>query len=240
MITAYAAAATLYGNGQRPGVITTLTISEYGMREENYNEQCGDVVVIPCVHHKTGAQGLAYLVITKDTDDIIEYYLQHIRQVIAPKDACKNLLFLTISGEEYTQVYRRTKKALATESMVPPPPGLYRILISTEARRHLDEMSRRKTIKHLSHSASTSEHYYEFLNQTDATEAHATISTLSTIRRWTQSETNLLTLRWPLTGDPPTMKAIQTFIKGNAHIKRTCKEVISKWNQLHRIHNFKQ
>ena len=110
VMTAYATAAALYGNEQRLGVITTLTIAEYGMREENYNEQCGNVVVIPCVHHKTGAQGLAYLVITKGTDDIIEYYLQHIRQAIAPKDACKNFLFLTRSGEEYIHVYRKIKK----------------------------------------------------------------------------------------------------------------------------------
>ena len=47
-VTAYVAAITLYGNGQRSGVISNLTISEFQLREKEEN----DMVVIPCVHHK--------------------------------------------------------------------------------------------------------------------------------------------------------------------------------------------
>ena len=96
VITAYAAAATVYGNGQRSGVITNLTIAEFEMREESYSEESGDVVVIPCVHHKTGAQGLAYLVISEDIDAVIQYYYDYIRQAITPADNCQGYLFLTL------------------------------------------------------------------------------------------------------------------------------------------------
>ena len=67
-----------YGNRQRSGVITNLTIEECEMWEESYSEECGDMVEIPCVHHKTGPQGLAYLVITEEIDDI-QYYYDNIR-----------------------------------------------------------------------------------------------------------------------------------------------------------------
>ena len=203
------------------------------MREESYSEESGDVVVIPCVHHKTGAQGLAYLVISEDIDAVIQYYYDYIRQAITPADNCQGYLFLTRSGEQYDQVYRRIKKAFETSRIVPPSPGLYRILISTEARRHLDEMKRRKTVKHLSHSANTSETYYEFMNIDDATEAHANISALSAMRRWKQHEIELLKSQWPLSGEAPTIKAVRQFIKDHRNINRTAKELVAKWQQLH-------
>ncbi|XP_065919571.1 uncharacterized protein [Dysidea avara] len=231
-ITAYAAAATIYGNGQRSGAISNLTVAEFEMREESYSEESGDMVVIPCVHHKTGSQGLAYLVISEEVDDMIQYYHDNIRQMITPAANCEHYLFLTRSGEQYDQVYRRIKNTLGTKSMTPPQPGLYRVLISSEARRHLDEMKRRKTVKHLSHSAQTSETYYEYMNNVDATEAHANIRTLSALRRWKQHEAKLLTSRWPLSGDPPAIKDIRNFIKEN-HITRTSKEILAKWQQLH-------
>jgi len=65
----------LYGNGQRSGIITNLTIEEFNMREEGDN----DLIVIPCLHHKTAAQKLALLVITEDVEDILQYYFDTIR-----------------------------------------------------------------------------------------------------------------------------------------------------------------
>ena len=63
IITAYGTAVTVYGNGQRSGVITNLAIAEFNMREEGEQPS---LVVIPCVHHKTSSQGLAQLVISED------------------------------------------------------------------------------------------------------------------------------------------------------------------------------
>ena len=89
-MTAYAAAVVPYGNGKRSGVITNLTIGEFEMREEGEHE----LVVIPCVHHKTGTQGLAQLVISEDIEDLLIYYYQTIRSNIVPaEDSYKNLFF---------------------------------------------------------------------------------------------------------------------------------------------------
>lgn len=222
----------MYGNGQRSGAITNLTIAEFEMREETYKDECGDMVVIPCVHHKTATQGLAYLVISEDTDDLLQYYFDNIRVKLTPVASCKDFLFLTRGGEEYDQVYRHIKESLGTDSMVPPQPGLYRILISTEARRHLDEMKRRKTVKHLSHSARTSEMYYEYLNTDDATEAHVHISTLSAMRRWKKDEIELIKSKWPLSDDPPTLKDIRNFLKEDRTFTRSSKDILAKWQQL--------
>jgi len=81
-----------------------------------------------------------------DTDDLLQYYYDNIRVKLTPVASCQDFLFW---GEQYDQVYWYIKESLGTNSMVPLQPGLYWILISTEAKRHLDEMKRRITVKHL-------------------------------------------------------------------------------------------
>ena len=61
IITAYAAALVLYGNGQRSGVVTNLRIEEFMKRQPCDNDT--DEVIIPCLNHKTGPQGIARLVV---------------------------------------------------------------------------------------------------------------------------------------------------------------------------------
>ena len=46
---AFAAAIILYGNAQRSGETTNLTISEFGRRQEEKDER----VVNPCINHQT-------------------------------------------------------------------------------------------------------------------------------------------------------------------------------------------
>ena len=87
--------------------------------------------------------------------------------------------FLTYSGGEYTQVYQHIKVALAPNGVVPPVPGLYRIMVSSEARRHLNEKKHQNIVKHSSHSMQTSRTYYELMDISDASEAHASLHTLS-------------------------------------------------------------
>lgn len=66
-LTAYAAACLLYSSGQRSGVITSLRIIEF-----NQHQPCDDQVVINCLHHKTGPQGLAHSVVTRKL--LVYYY----------------------------------------------------------------------------------------------------------------------------------------------------------------------
>ena len=228
IVTAYAAAVTLYGNAQRSGVITNLTIAEFGMRQD----ETEGFVVIPCVHHKTGSQGLAQLVVPQECEDMLEYYYNTIRIKIKPaEDGHQGRFFLTYTGQEYTQVYRRIKEALSTGDLCPPQPSHYRILISSEARRHLNEQKQRNVIKHLSHSVQTSQKYYEFMNTTDATEAHGTIRMLSLQRRWSKEDIAKLISQWPLAGKAPLIRDCRVFIKDN-NITRTPKDIVYKWQQL--------
>ena len=132
----------------------------------------------------------------------------------------------------YTQVYRRIKEALASDNLIPPQPGLYRILVSSDARRHLDAKKHQNTAKHLSHTMQTSTTYYELMETRDASEAHASIYTLSLRRRWSQEEIKLITNQWPLTDtNPPTIRDCREFIK-ETELSRQLKEVIFKWEQL--------
>ena len=146
--TAYTAAVTLYGNGQRSGVITNLRISEFDLRQEEDE----NLVVIPCVHHKTGAQAMAQLAITTDIKDILMYYLKNIRSQIETNDIHKDNFFVAFNGGLYTQVYRKLKDGLSVGNLHPPPPSEYRVVISSEARRYLSDTERRTVVKHLSHT----------------------------------------------------------------------------------------
>ena len=51
--------------------------------EENENKK-----VITCHEHKTGLQGAADLVVTKDTDDFLEFYLKNVHQQMMKQITC--------------------------------------------------------------------------------------------------------------------------------------------------------
>ena len=67
---------------------------------------------------------------------------------------------------------------------IPPPPSAHRIVVATEAASNIEcDLTRRKINKHLCHSDYTSERYYEFTNEKQATEAHSHIQKLAKNRR---------------------------------------------------------
>ena len=227
-VTAYAAAIILYGNGQRSGVITNLTIMEFQMREEEEDQK----VVIPCVHHKTASQGLAQLVVTEDIEHLLVYYQEKVRKTIVPADnTCKDKFFLTFNGGLYMQVYRRMKEGLSVGNIHPPVPSDYRVLISSDARRYLGEIDRRNVVKHLSHSMQTSEQFYEFTNTKDATDAHHLIHSLSICRRWSQTEIAGITQYWPLSGSMPSIRECNIYLS-RMGLQRSAKDLQQKWRQL--------
>ena len=102
-----------------------------------------------------------------------------------PKDGCEELFFLTPNGSQYKQVYRKIIEANNLRVTKPPPPSDHQAVISTEAARNiLCDLKHRKINKHLCHSDQTSERYYEFTNDDDATEAHTEIQKLIRKSRW--------------------------------------------------------
>ena len=222
-VTAYAAAMILYGNGQRSGVITNLTIGEFELREEEEKNK----VIIPCVHHKTSSQGIAQLVVTTEIEEVLLFYYEMIRTKLVPEPGIEDRFFLTFNGGLYTQVYRKLREGLSVDNIEPPVPSKYRVLVSSDARRHLADNKKSNVVKHLSHSMRTSEIYYEMMNTKDAVDAHETINVLSMKRKWTKNEIKELTDRWPLPGNPPTKDCKQIL-----QSTRTSKDIIYKWNQL--------
>ena len=178
LLTAFAAAVIVYRNCQRSGVVENLTVGEFNERLEADD----DKIIISCINHKTGPQGRAQLVVTKQAERILLQYKHLIRAHLEPATGCNTLFFLTSNGKRYTQVYRRIKEAATINGLkdvIPPPPKMYRIVVSTEAARSLNDCTLRMVARHLSHSENTSRRYYEFSNTSDATEAHDTIQELA-------------------------------------------------------------
>lgn len=181
LLTAFAAALLLYTNCQRSGVVQNLTIEEFNMRQKTHDSK----VIISCINHKTGPQGRAQLVVEKHSEQILLNYMKLIREHLQPAKGCQMLFFITHNGKKYTQVYRKIKEAIilnGLKDVIPPPPSMYRIVVSTEAARHLNDSTLRIVARHLSHSEATSRQYYEFSNSNDATEAHETIQRLAKSR----------------------------------------------------------
>ena len=82
ILTAYAAACIVYGNGQRSGVVTNLRIVEFNQRQPCDHDT--DEVVINFLHHKTAPQGIAHLVVTRDTEQLlVDYYNKVWRKIRA-------------------------------------------------------------------------------------------------------------------------------------------------------------
>ena len=228
LLTAYCAAKLIYCNGQRSGVVENLTMEEFLKRTEVDENK----TVITCHEHKTGPQGAADLVITKDIDDLLEFYLNNVRRHITSNDDTEHLFFLTSNGKKYTQVYRKLKDAIADTSTTLPKPSTYRIVVRSNAYRNQPDHVLRNVAKHMSHSAETARQYYTFSNTSDAITAHDVINDMAKRRRWTTEETNKLLKEWPLTNKRPELKTC-AFLKDKCQLEeRTPKNIQDKWRQL--------
>lgn len=232
-MTAYAAACIVYGNGQRSGVITSLRIVEFNRRQPCDFES--DEVIIPCLHHKTGPQGIARLVVTRDIEQLLVEYYNNVRlKIRANEFTNSNRFFLTTNGCLYTQVYRRINEALSIGSLKPPRPKDYRILVATDAARELDDTDLRRVARHLCHSTETSRQYYQFTNTDDSMLAHQAIRNLSERRKWSRQHIKALLKEWPLTKSPPGLAVCREISKKH-QLGRTGKQVLDKWRQLKKI-----
>lgn len=178
LLTAFAAAIILYKNGQRPGVVNNLTLDEFEVRRSHE-----EAVVIPCVHHKTGASGTAKLVVEKEDMGYLLDYNFLVRQKLAPAAGCNQLLFLTHNGKQYTQVYRKIRHAFTINDIHAdefPAPSAHRVKVTTKSlKKTKSDVVRRKINKHLCHSNHTTEKFYEFVNDDDAILAYNEIKELN-------------------------------------------------------------
>ena len=233
IVTAYVAACIVYGNGQRSGVVTNLRIEEFRKRQPSDFDT--DEMIIPCLHHKTGAQGIAHLVVTRDIEQPLVEYYTIIRRRIKPRTFTNtNRFFLTNNGSLYTQVYRRIDEALSVGNIKPPRPKDHRVVVTTDAARELNDTDLRRVIKHLSHSSQTSRQYYQFTNINDAVLAHQALRNLSERRKWSKEHTMALLKEWPLKRSPPGLPVCRN-ISQKYDMERTGKQVLDKWRQFKKM-----
>jgi len=230
VLTAFAAACLLYSNGQRSGVITSLRIIEFNQRQPCDHDT--DEVVINCLYHKTGPQGIAHLVVTRNIEKLlVDYYNTVRRKIRALNFSHSNRFFLTTTGSLYTQVYRRMRDALSVGRLKPPRPKDYRVLVATDAARELNDADLRRVSRHLCHSTETSRQYYQFSNTNDSRLAHQALQNLSEKRKWSMHHINALLKEWPLSHSPPSLMMCREFAKKHK-LNRTGKDVFDKWRQL--------
>ena len=230
IVTAYVAACIVYGNGQRSGVVTNLRIVEFNQRQPCDHDT--NEVVINCLHHKTGPQGIAHLVVTRDIEQLlVEYYDKVRRKIRALEFSNSNRFFLTTNGSLYTQVYRRIKEALSVGRLKPPRPKDYRIVVATDAARELNDADLRRVSRHLCHSTETSRQYYQFSNTNESVLAHQALQNLSERRKWSTQHITALLKEWPLRNNPPSLMMCREIAKKH-NMNRTGKDVLNKWRQL--------
>ena len=180
ILTAYAACQLLYGNSQRSGVVENLAVNEFSQRQRKLHDN-EERIIIPCLNHKTGPQGIAQLVVTVKGEELLLQYHTLVRAKITPKPGCEQYFFLTYSGVKYTQVFRKIIKSIKINNIdikEPPKPELFRIGMSSKVSRHLSDAKRRTVVRHMSHSDQTSQKCYEFINLDDAAKAFDEINKL--------------------------------------------------------------
>lgn len=203
--------------------------------EFNRRQPCdfdSDEVIIPCLHHKTGPQGIAHLVVARDIEQLLLEYYNNVRIKIRAKEFTNsNRFFLTTHGHPYTQVYRRIKEALSIGSLIPPRPKDYRVLVATDAARELDDADLRRVARHLCHSSETCRRYYQFTNLDDSMLAHQAIRNLSEKRKWSKQHVKALLKEWPLTKSPPSLAVCREISKKH-QLNRTGRQILDKWRQL--------
>lgn len=181
-------------------MIEHSTLGEYRSIGEGEDNK----YVLNCHNNKTGPQGVAKLVMNEEAYHLLQKYTDLVRDKISAKPGCEDLLFLTVHGTKYTQVYRKIKEQFATD-ITPSTPSEYRIVVQTDATS-LPPNVYKEVTKHLSHSKDTSRRFYEFMNTYDALSAYTVIKQMAERRKWTNKETEILLNECPLSAKKPDIK----------------------------------
>jgi len=85
------------------------------------------------------------------------------------------------------------------------------------------------TAKSTARDIKTSQNYYEL---TDASEAHGSLQSLPTLRRWNHDEIKAIIEQWPLALDiPPTFREVKDFIRASG-LETKQQRNFFKWQQL--------
>ena len=211
LIISYLAAAIIYSNAQRPGIVQNMMISEYEDRQVLDGK-----ILIRVLNHKTSTfRGPANVIITPELEYTINKYLKLIRHKITPKDEeYSDKLFLTSSGNEFKKISEKIMFTAKCFGIHVPTAGLYRKVIATEGHRKLSSTKLRSLNDHMAHSEATSKNYYQFPDEFDAVGVHDTIQSLSTKRYFSKDEDRNLLYEHSINNDvTPTLDKCDLIVK---------------------------
>ena len=232
LIISYIAAAIIYSNAQRPGVIRFMTIAEFHQRQ-NINGK----ILIQVLNHKTASSmGPANLIITPNEEAMMLQFLQMIRWKLVPqKDEFSNRFFLTNTGNEFRKISETIQHIGKEYDLKVPTAGLHRKVIATAAHGSVDDSTMRKLNTHMTHSATTSSMYYQLPSQSDAVNVHTTIQELKRRRYFTSEEDRCIVEEYPVQNDQtPTLDMCQLLVTKH-NMNRSAKNVQDRWRTLKKL-----
>lgn len=234
VVLAYLAANIIFLNGQRPGVVQRMTIKEWELRVEEIEDEW----VIEVMDHKTtGAFGPARVAVSKKIAQLMQDYFINIRQKITPQNSTyAQRFFLTNTGNEFNKVSERMKDVAKSFGLTVPNPGLQRKVVATEVFKSKDNIMVRNIQKHMCHSATTCEKFYQHTDKKLAVSSMKAIEELTLSRYFTPSESNAILKEYPLTEDGTPSLAICEQICQKYQLKKTKKQVQDHWRTCKKSH----
>lgn len=233
VVLTYLAAKIIYLNGQRPGVVTKMTVNEFKAKEE----EDGEYVIKVMDHKTTGSFGPAEVVVSIDLYQMMEQYFEHIRNNITPQNEMyENRFFLTNTGNEFTKVSERMKEVAASFGLTLPMSGTSRKVVATEAYKYEDNIIVRKMQRHMCHSSTTCEQFYQQTSNDAAVSSKRTIERLIKSRYFTEGETNTLLREYPLDESITPSLSICHHILQKYKINKTKKQLQDHWRSLKKQH----
>ena len=226
IILTYLAAQIIYLNGQRPGVVQKMTIDEWRSRQE----EDGEYVINVMEHKTTGAFGPAKIVVSRKVSEVMEAYLLYVREKITPQNRVfEKRFFLTNTGNEFSKISERMKYVAESFGLVVPKSGVQRKVVATEAFKSEDNVSVRKVQKHMCHSATTCEKFYQQMDNDAAVTSKRTIEKLIKGRHFTERESNAVFREYPLTEDTTPSLGICDKIVQKYNMNKTKKQLQDHW-----------
>ena len=177
-MVAYILAALMYGNGQRPGAVVSLSMQDYTDKRELRQGNAKYTEWKSRTHKTSTTHGPARLVLPEDKAEILNAYVLHIRPQLTT-DGQQQLLLLNHTGGGLKNYYHLLRK-LARAASIPSLPTAteMRWAISTSSAE-LPQKEQEVICKHLSHLPTTSQRHYRMHKPADSVKAYNIISGLT-------------------------------------------------------------
>ena len=174
-------------------------IDEYNNKEED-DEKKGRYL-IKVARHKTAAKGPARVIVSKNINDVMNIYLQHIRSKLTPQcRAFESRLFLTPTENEYRNVSEAINKVAKCFNLETPNATIHWKIVSTETKKHkkscIDEVC-----DQMSHSRATCERFYQRTSNEQSFAAQETIEELCSNKYFRSDQSDIIAIEWPLTNN---------------------------------------